>query len=83
MSIMIRFATMAIIDGVDIKGNSDLIGTWRPNMSGIDDFVEIFRQNVQKDGSGKIVEKVLKDVPLVAQTATEAVKAAIKIVTKR
>lgn len=36
-----------------------------------------------RDASGKIVEKVLKEVPLVADTAAEAVKAAIKIVTKK
>lgn len=37
----------------------------------------------QRDASGKIVEKVLKEVPLVADTAAEAVKAAIKVITKK
>jgi hypothetical protein len=37
----------------------------------------------QRDASGKIVEKVLKEVPLVADTAAEAVKAAIKVISKK
>jgi hypothetical protein len=54
-------------------------------MSRINDILKIVSgvASEQRDASGKIVEKVLKEVPLVADAASEAVKAAIKIITKK